>query len=94
MNSIMERKKDCRKYNIAFHLPLMIPLAPQVRLVQDDLSYISLQEIYEKHCEKSGFHKDDPTILYVNSIRNIINRDKKNSIKRTVSKSNNHNYYI
>jgi len=85
MNSIMERKKDCRKYNIAFHLPLMIPLAPQVRLVQDDLSYVSLQEIYEKHCEKSGFHKDDPTILYVNSINNIINRDKKNSIKRTVS---------
>ncbi|ORX76848.1 FAT-domain-containing protein [Anaeromyces robustus] len=83
MNNIMERKKDCRKYNIAFHLPLMIPLAPQVRLVQDDLSYISLQEIYEKHCEKSGFHKDDPTILYINSIRNIINRDKKNSIKRT-----------
>jgi len=81
MNSLMERKKDCRKYNIAFHLPLMIPIAPQVRLVQDDLSYISLQEIYEKHCENSGFHKDDPTILYVNSIRNIIHRDKKNSTK-------------
>ncbi|KAL6601053.1 hypothetical protein U3516DRAFT_602921 [Neocallimastix sp. 'constans'] len=83
MNSIIERKRDCRKYNIAFHLPLMIPLAPQVRLVQDDLSYVSLQEIYENHCEKSGFHKDDPTILYVNSIRNIIDRDKKNSIKPT-----------
>ncbi len=85
MNSLMERKKDCRKYNIAFHLPLMIPLAPQVRLVQDDLSYVSLQEIYEKHCENSGFHKDDPTILYINSIRNIIHRDKKNSTKPNVS---------
>jgi len=85
MNSLMERKKDCRKYNIAFHLPLMIPIAPQVRLVQDDLSYVSLQEIYEKHCENSGFHKDDPTILYINSIRNIIHRDKKNSTKPNVS---------
>jgi len=41
----------------------MVPLAPHIRIVEDDESYISLQGIYEDHCRRSGMSKDDPLIF-------------------------------
>ena len=54
-----------------FHLPTVIPLAPQIRLVQDDRSYITLQEIYEEYTRAAGFKKDDPIIHHINRIRDV-----------------------
>lgn len=41
----------------------MVPLAPHIRIVEDDESYISLQGIYEDHCRRSGMSKDEPLIF-------------------------------
>ncbi|KAL5037675.1 transcription-associated protein 1 [Batrachochytrium dendrobatidis] len=71
LNDVMARKKEARKRNLNFHLPILVPLAPQIRLVEDDRSDISLQDVYESHCVKSGIHKDDPIIFYAQRIRQI-----------------------
>ncbi|KAI5799270.1 hypothetical protein DFH27DRAFT_653555 [Peziza echinospora] len=62
-NGVLSRRKESRRRNLQFHLPLMVPLAPHIRIVEDDESYISLQGIYEDHCRRSGMSKDDPLIF-------------------------------
>ena len=68
-NSVLARKKESRRRNLSFHLPLMIPLAPHIRLVQDDASYISLQGIFEDHCRRTGINKDEPILFMMEKLR-------------------------
>ncbi|RUP49800.1 hypothetical protein BC936DRAFT_141434 [Jimgerdemannia flammicorona] len=67
--SVLERHKESRMRNLNFHLPVIIPLAPHVRLVEDDPSYCSLQEVYEDHCDNASIHKDDPITFFIDKIR-------------------------
>lgn len=46
----------------------MVPLAPHIRIVQDDASYISLQGIYEDYCRRTGMSKDDPLIFSLKKV--------------------------
>lgn len=57
---------------MGFHVPAIIPLAPQARLVQDDTSYTSLLEIYEDFALRNGMHKDDHIILYLKRMKEIM----------------------
>ncbi|EST09240.1 PIK-related kinase, FAT [Kalmanozyma brasiliensis GHG001] len=68
-NRVLERRKETRKRGLAFHVPLALPLAPQVRLIDHDSSFVSLQDIYERHCEEIGIGKDDPVIAWVEKMR-------------------------
>ncbi|KAG9590565.1 hypothetical protein KCV04_g21350, partial [Aureobasidium melanogenum] len=68
-NSILAKKKESRRRNLQFHLPLMIPLSPGIRMVQDDASYISLQGIYEDYCRRNGINKDDPVLFQIDKLR-------------------------
>ena len=38
-------------------------ISPGVRLIANDSSYITLQEIYEQHCEKIGISREDPVLV-------------------------------
>ena len=70
--SLMAFSLSARKVAAAilyFHLPLMVPVAPHIRLVQDDSSYISLQGIYEDFCRKSGMSKDEPVLFTMEKLR-------------------------
>lgn len=67
-NGVLSRRKESRRRNLGFHLPLMVPLAPHIRIVQDDASYISLQGIYEDHCRRTGMSKDDPLIFSLKKV--------------------------
>ncbi|RPB12496.1 hypothetical protein P167DRAFT_506485 [Morchella conica CCBAS932] len=67
-NGVLSRRKESRRRNLGFHLPLMVPLAPHIRIVQDDSSYISLQGIYEDHCRRTGMSKDDPLIFSLKKV--------------------------
>jgi transformation/transcription domain-associated protein len=69
---VLERHKESRRRNLSFHLPLIIPFAPQVRIVQDDPSYCSLQDIYEDHCDNIKLSKDEPIIYFINKMKSNI----------------------
>ena len=68
-NGILAKRKESRRRNLHFHLPLVIPLAPSIRIVQDDASYISLQGVYEDHCRRNGANKDDPILFTMDKMR-------------------------
>lgn len=76
LNYILERRKESRMRNLVFHLPAIVPLAPNVRMVQDDPSYTSLYDIYEDHCDSVQMHKDDPLVYFVEKFKNNVNAQK------------------
>ncbi|SLM34988.1 histone acetylase complex subunit [Lasallia pustulata] len=68
-NGVLAKRKESRRRNLNFFLPLMIPLAPSIRLVQDDASYVSLQGVFEDHCRRHGANKDDPVLFTMDRMR-------------------------
>ncbi|KAH6666821.1 hypothetical protein B0J14DRAFT_188953 [Halenospora varia] len=75
-NGSLSKRKESRRRNLNFHLPLMIPLAPHIRMVQDDPTYVSLQGIFEDHCRKSGMSKDDPVLFTMEKMRALVESKK------------------
>jgi transformation/transcription domain-associated protein len=71
-NGSLSKRKESRRRNLNFHLPLMIPLAPHIRMVQDDPTYISLQGVFEDHCRKSGMSKDEPVLFTMDKMRALV----------------------
>ncbi|KAJ8604234.1 hypothetical protein MRB53_041886 [Persea americana] len=83
LSGVLARRKESRRRGLHFHLPAAIPLAPHIRIVQDDSSYISLQGIYEDYCNKAGQHKDEPLRLAntrIQQAQTVINNNKQNLI--------------
>ncbi|GAB7342824.1 hypothetical protein MBLNU457_g0953t2 [Dothideomycetes sp. NU457] len=70
-NSTLAKKKESRRRNLQFHLPIMVPLSPNFRMVQDDASYISLQAIYEDYCRRNGINRDEPTLFTIEKMRSL-----------------------
>ncbi|KAE8354212.1 transcription-associated protein [Aspergillus coremiiformis] len=70
-NGLLGKRKESRRRNLYFHLPLMVPLAPHIRLVRDDPSYISMQGIYEDYCRRIGTNKDDPVLFTMEKMRSL-----------------------
>lgn len=72
LNQTLAKKKESRRRDLQFTLPLMVPLAPHIRMVQEDTSYITLQGIYEDHCRRNGMQKDEPVLFTMDKLRALI----------------------
>lgn len=72
LNNVLERRSESRVRNLAFHLPAIVPLAPNVRMVQDDPSYYTLHDIYEDYCDTVQMHKDDPMVYFADKLKKNI----------------------
>ncbi|KAI2643463.1 FAT domain-containing protein [Xylaria nigripes] len=72
LNQTLAKKKESRRRDLQFTVPLMIPLAPHIRIVQEDTSYITLQGIYEDHCRRNGMQKDEPVMFTMEKLRGLI----------------------
>ena len=70
-NSTLAKKKESRRRNLQFHLPVMVPLSPQIRMIEDDSSYITLQGIYEDYCRRNEIDKDEPTMFTMDKLRGL-----------------------
>ncbi|KAF2159890.1 hypothetical protein M409DRAFT_37843 [Zasmidium cellare ATCC 36951] len=70
-NSTLSKKKESRRRNLQFHLPVMVPVSPGMRLIQDDPSYVTLQAIYEDHCRRHEIDKDEPLMFTMEKMRGI-----------------------
>ena len=87
-NGVLAKKKESRRRNLSFYLPLMIPLAPSIRLVQEDAYYISLQGIYEDHCRRHGLNKDDPVLFTMEKLRAMA--EMRNNVRNPTFESSFH----
>jgi transformation/transcription domain-associated protein len=71
LTRILTRRKESARRNLSFHLALAVPLAPHIRIVRDDESYISLQAIYENYCSRNNIHKDAPLEYIIQKSRTV-----------------------
>ncbi|KAM0751100.1 hypothetical protein T439DRAFT_380110 [Meredithblackwellia eburnea MCA 4105] len=69
LNCPLATRKESRKRNLFFTIPAVIPLSPGVRLVENDASITSLQDIYEQYCESVGMKKEEPILLHTERVR-------------------------
>ncbi|RKP14820.1 FAT domain-containing protein [Piptocephalis cylindrospora] len=59
MNDLLARRWPARSMALAFHLPLLIPLSPAVRIIMEPLGpYRSLLEIAEEEAGRRGVDRD------------------------------------
>ncbi|KAI0832419.1 atypical/PIKK/TRRAP protein kinase [Trametes gibbosa] len=84
LNSTLSRKKETRKRNLHFHLPAAVSCAPNLRLLQNDSSYITLGDIYDKHCEDSGMAREEPVMMSGEKVK-VAMREFKQKNGRLVS---------
>ncbi|EHY54471.1 transcription-associated protein 1 [Exophiala dermatitidis] len=76
-NQTLAKRKESRRRNLYFHLPIFVPIAPYIRLVQDDSSYVTLQTVYEDYVRKTpGMSRDDPMLFILEKSRAIAEQQK------------------
>ncbi|KAH9943440.1 atypical/PIKK/TRRAP protein kinase [Epithele typhae] len=85
LNGTLNRKKESRKRNLHFHLPAAIACAPNLRLYQNDASYVALGDIYDQHCEDIGIAREEPVIMIGEKVKVVV-RDFKQRTGRTPNK--------
>jgi transformation/transcription domain-associated protein len=54
-----------------FTVPRVVAISPQMRLVEDNPSSISLLDIYKQHCAKKGLEHDNPIARYYEKLAQI-----------------------
>jgi transformation/transcription domain-associated protein len=69
ISSVLKKRKESRRRNLQFHLPTAIPLAPQLRLVQNDQSYISLQDVYDDFATSKGMSREDSLMAFYDRVK-------------------------
>ena len=77
-NQTLFKRKEARRRNLYFHLPIFVPIAPHIRLVQDDASYVTLQTIYEDFLRKAtpAMSRDDPMLFLLEKSRAVAEQQK------------------
>jgi transformation/transcription domain-associated protein len=71
MNTVLQKRKESRKRNLSIHLPAAIPLAPALRLVTNDSSYLTLQDVFDDHCRRMDMWRDKPMLEFIDKWRQI-----------------------
>ncbi|QRW02146.1 phosphatidylinositol 3- and 4-kinase [Ceratobasidium sp. AG-Ba] len=72
-NSALDRRKETRKRNLNFHLPAAISFSHSLRLLENDASYVSLQDMLEQHCKDKGIHRDDAQFHFLDKLKTLRN---------------------
>lgn len=60
LNGILTHKKESRRRNLQFTLPVAVPFSPHIRIIQDNPQYVSMHAIYEDYCRRMGRSRDEP----------------------------------
>jgi transformation/transcription domain-associated protein len=68
----LARKKETRKRNLNFHLPIAISFSSNTRILQNDPSYVTFGDIYDRHCEESGISREDPILLAGEKVKQVL----------------------
>eukprot|EP00897_Mesotaenium_endlicherianum_P005503 jgi/Mesen1/4981/ME000248S04265 len=72
INRLLDKHKESRRRNLAFHTPIIIPVWPQVRLVEDEATYSTLAEVYDVNCARYGREADGPIAYFKEKLNSAI----------------------
>ncbi|KAJ7563398.1 hypothetical protein O6H91_03G108600 [Diphasiastrum complanatum] len=73
LNRLFDKHKESRRRHLAFNTPIIVPVWPQVRLVEDDLMYSTFGEVYEINCARYGREADLPITHFKERLNPSIN---------------------
>eukprot|EP00798_Chlamydomonas_sp_ICE-L_P011531 gene11531-34243_t len=64
LNRLLDAHPQSRSRNLQWYTPLIIPVWPQVRLLEEDPSFCSYGEAYEINCARFGRESDMPIVHF------------------------------
>ncbi|XP_040565461.1 LOW QUALITY PROTEIN: transformation/transcription domain-associated protein [Lepeophtheirus salmonis] len=64
MNHLLGKHKETSRRFLNFTVPRVVAVSPQMRLVQDNASSISILDIYKRRCAKRALDHDNPIARY------------------------------
>ncbi|CAB4253773.1 histone acetyltransferase TRA1 [Maudiozyma barnettii] len=59
LNKLLDKHVQSKRRNLQFTLPIAIPLSPQVRIMNDKSSYVTLHQMYDEYCMKANINPDE-----------------------------------
>ncbi|XP_059386724.1 transformation/transcription domain-associated protein-like isoform X1 [Carassius carassius] len=71
LNPCLEKRKETTKRHLFFTVPRVVAVSPQMRLVEDNPSSLSLVEIYKMRCAKKGIEHDNPISRYYDRLATV-----------------------
>ncbi|XP_047464622.1 transformation/transcription domain-associated protein isoform X4 [Mugil cephalus] len=71
LNPCLEKRKETTKRHLFFTVPRVVAVSPQMRLVEDNPSSLSLVEIYKQRCAKKGIEHDNPISRYYDRLATV-----------------------
>lgn len=71
MNCVLRKRKESRRRNLQFHLPTAVALGTQLRLILNDSSYVSMQEIYDNYAFAHGMTHEDTILQFCDRQRQL-----------------------
>ncbi|XP_048580263.1 transformation/transcription domain-associated protein isoform X2 [Nematostella vectensis] len=74
LNLYFEKRKEACKRHLLFSVPRVVAVSPQMRLIEDNPSFISLREILGKRCDRKHIEADSPIALYYERLAAVQSR--------------------
>ena len=62
--SIVDKKIISRRNNVSFNVQSIVPLSAFVRMIQDDVSFVSFEDVYTKYCRQAQIQPEDPVFYF------------------------------
>lgn len=72
ISKILDEQKEARKRKLSFTVPVIVPLAPHIRLLSTKSNYTSLHEIYDNYCSLNGQDKDAPIAFFLEKLKEFV----------------------
>ncbi|CAB4033537.1 transformation transcription domain-associated, partial [Paramuricea clavata] len=64
LNIYFEKRKESSKRHLLFTVPRVVAVSPQMRLIQDSPSVVTLKDVMKTHYVKKGIDEDTAVSLY------------------------------
>lgn len=71
LNHYLAKQKETSRRFLHITVPRVIPVSPQMRLVEDNPSSVSLLDIYKNGCNKLSIEHDMPIKLYYERLAEV-----------------------
>ncbi|KAL3832377.1 hypothetical protein ACJMK2_024027 [Sinanodonta woodiana] len=71
LNHFLSKQKETSRRLLYFTVPRVIAVSPQMRLVEDSPSSISLLDVYKQRCSKRGIEHDAPIARYYERLATV-----------------------